>query len=320
METNLKEYFKDDPILITGASGFVGYNLYKFLKEAGLNVLGTCNDNLIYDLIRCDITNYEDLKQVFDVYSPKYVFMTAAKSYGASIMKSSPELLVRENILMNTNTLEVAYKFKVKKLMFFSSSTVYQESFNSLAETDLDLNIDPYPLYLGVGGVKRYTEQLCKFYNSLGLSINIVRPTNIYGPYDKYENDKSHFIPAIIRRALERQFPLTIWGAGNAIKNMTYVSDFIRDLLIVFTNCEKFETFNICSDEYCSIKEIVDIICMSIGCNVLPIYDITKPEAIPYRSLTKNKFNSYFGKQRYVSLEKGIAHTVKWLNKELMNE
>lgn len=313
--TNIKEYFKNKRICITGASGFVGRNLCNFLKSQDLNVIGTCFSKPSNDLIQCDLTKYEEVEKIVDGID--YVFMIATKTYGAGVVKENPCALVRENLYLNANTLEACYRKKVKKVLFISSSTVYQESNYLLAEEDLDLNKPTFSLYEGVGGVKRYSEQLCKFYSTLGLKVNIVRPTNIYGTLDHFDDKTAHFIPAVTRRIVERQNPLVIWGKGNVIKNLIYIDDFIRDVLKIFTQYDGIDPFNICSNEYYSVRQIVNTILDICNYNIEPIYDPAKPDAIPYRGLLRTKFDSIFGKEQYTTLYDGLSNVVSWISGEL---
>jgi GDP-L-fucose synthase len=285
----LKDYFKDDKILVTGASGFVGRNLF--------------------DLIQKD-------EILFHTQDVKCVFMTATKTYGAGIMTKSPEALVTDNIIMNANTLDACYKNKVKKVLFISSSCVYQEAYRPLTEDELDLNKPPYPLYEGVGWVKRYTEQLCKFYSGLGMICVSVRPTNIYGKYDKYDKG-AHFIPAIIKRWLENPEKLEVWGKGNSIKNLIYIDDFIRDILKVFVGYDSPEPLNLCSDMKYSIDQIVKAIRDVTTKQTDYIYDETKPDSIPYRAISRNKFDSLLGWEQYTTIFTGMRETVKWMKDEL---
>jgi len=294
-------------ILVTGASGFVGRNLFEALKRKGCDVVGTRYTRDVPELKYCDLTSYPETMAALD--GIEYVIMVATKSYGAKICSTNPCSMVREGIIMNANLLDACYRKGVKKVMFISSSVVYQHSYKPLEEYDLDLNQPPYSMYMGVGWVKRYTEQLCEFYNRLGMKINIVRPTNIYGRYDKLEEEKSHFVPAIIQRTIRKDNPFLVWGSGNNQKDLIYIDDFIRDILLVFDNYNNVEPVNICSGELHSIREIVKEI-LDIGQHrVIPVYDITKPDSVPYKCILKNKFDSLFGKQDYISLRKGLEKT-----------
>ncbi len=312
---NLNKFFRQDKILITGASGLVGRNLFDLLKGKGLNVIGTYHQNCSEGLVYCDLTNRQQVKQLmFDV---KHIFLFAAKTYGAEVMKNNPSALVTDTVSMNTNVLEVALGTKVKKIMFVSSSVVYQDSFKPLAEDDLDLNQNPYPLYMGVGWVKRYLEKICEFYSQLGLPINIVRPTTIYGRYDKYEEGKSHFIPAITNRILRGDNPLCIWGTGTDLKSLIYIDDLLRDMLKIFINYDGVDPFNLCADELTTVKEVVDVLLKETNCDIYPVYDSSKPGSIPYKSLLRNKFDSILGRERYTPFKEGAKTVVSWMNQEI---
>jgi len=300
-------------ILVTGASGFIGRNLYDTLKTVGYDVIGTQYSKHMGDLITCDLTSYNQARRILD--GVDYVFMVATKTYGAHTCTNDPCALVREGIIMNANLLDACYKKRVKKVIFISSSVVYQDAFKPLSEEDLDLNKDPYPLYMGVGWVKRYTEQLCRFYSKLGMEINIVRPTNVYGKYDKLEEEKSHFVPAVISRAIKRDNPFIVWGTGNNQKDLIYIDDFIRDILLVFKKHKGIDPINICSGELHSIKEIVETILDIRQHKVNIIYDTTKPDSVPYKCILKNKFNSLFGKQKYTPLREGLEKTIDYFSR-----
>ena len=106
------------------------------------------------------------------------------------------------NLDIHAGLLEACSQNGVEKVVWVSSSTVYQEAFYPIREEQLDLNKPPYKLYLGVGGVYRYLEQLAQcYYQQRGLQVGIIRTANIYGPYDHFDDIKSHVIPALIKRA-----------------------------------------------------------------------------------------------------------------------
>ena len=119
------------------------------------------------------------------------VIVCAAQTYGAQIMRDEPTRLVLPNLQIHSNLLEASRLSGVERVLLISSSTVYQEAFRPLREDELDLNVQPFPLYQGVGWMKRYVEQLARFYfDRYRLPIAIVRPSNIYGPRDKFADDR----------------------------------------------------------------------------------------------------------------------------------
>lgn len=298
-------------VLITGATGFIGYNLYEYLKEeTKWEIVGTYNSRKRQAMIKCDCMNYNDILKA--TKNIDIVFMFATKTFGAEVMKNNPELLVHENIIMNSNTLMACRENKVSRVIYLSSSTIYQESYNKLEESDLDLNKDPYDLYFGVAWVKRYTEKLCEFYSKLGVSCGILRLTYAYGEYDKLGHG-SHFLPAIINRIINNKESIDVWGKGNALKNCLYVKDILPAIYNVALDNKKFDIYNICSDNIYSINEIIYLINNLLSINPKIYHDLTRPEAIPFRDLSRNKYDSTFGKLKQTPIEKGLKNTIKWI-------
>ncbi len=314
---DLKNYFGDSKILITGASGFVGRNLYEYLQKERLNVIGTCFSNENDSFYKCDLTDKLQVEELFDLHKIDYVFLVAAKTYGAATLKLDPASMVRDTIEMNNSVLEQCLKHKVKNVLYISSSVTYQESFRPLSEEELDWNQDPLDIYMGVGWVKRYIEKLCQFYNELGLPVTIVRPTNIYGKYDKYAEGKSHVVPAITKRIVEKQNPLIIWGNGNSVKDFIFIDDFLRDILKIFIFHNKFEVFNLCSGKLTTIRELVETLLYIQPYQTLVQYDETKPTSAHYKAILRNKFDSILGKEKQTCLKKGLKTVVDWMKKEI---
>lgn len=302
-------------ILVAGGTGLIGANLTQHLQEVGASVQATYfsrKPSFLPELYeRFDFTEFEDcLKATKDM---EYVFICAAQTFGAKIMKENPTTLVLPNLRINSGLLEACRLNKVEKVVFISSSTVYQEAFYPIREEELDLNKPTYDLYLGVGWMKRYIEQLCKFYHKVyGMKIGIVRPTNIYGPYDKFDDDKSHVLPALIKRAMKKEDPYVVWGDGYTVRDFIYVDDFVSDLLDVLERYCVCDPLNVSSGTSIRVREAVQIILEACGHAVLAEYDETKPNAIPYRMLNTTKFSSIFGEKKKTSFQDGIEKTVAW--------
>ena len=290
--------------LVLGASGFIGRNLFEYLCNLG------------YDMsdAKCDLTNQYSAEMV--IGGNDYVWMMAANTYGLGVLSKHPEKLVHDNLVMNANVLEACYKHKVKKVLMVSSSVVYQDSKKCLKEEDLDLNEQPYHLYQGVGWVKRYTEQLARFYNTLGLNVITVRPTGVYGKYDKLDETKSHVIPALIKKFLSGSDKVEIWGLGSNIKDFVYIDDFIRDIVGLMEVYNSPEPLNICSGELHSIKEIAEIIAEITGFNGDIVYNLDKPETIAIKHISNEKIRQILGND-YISLREGLAKTIEWVKNDI---
>jgi GDP-L-fucose synthase len=293
--------------LVLGASGFIGKNLFECFSNRGYDVSGT----------RVDLTDY--LKARTLISGKDYVWMLAAKTFGLGVLVDKPDSLVRENIIMNANVLQACYECGVKKVLMVSSSVVYQDSDKCLNEEDLDLNQQPYHLYQGVGWVKRYTEQLARFYNTLGLNVITVRPTGVYGKYDKLDITKSHVIPALIQKFLSGSDTVEIWGLGSNIKDFVYIDDFIRDIVGLMEVYNSPEPLNICSGELHSIKEIAEIIAEITGFKGDIVYNLDKPETISIKHISNEKIRQILNND-YLPLRDGLAKTIEWIKNDIASK
>lgn len=291
--------------LVLGATGFIGRNIYEYLLSNGYDVHKT----------KCDLTNPYSTELAIN--SADYVWMMAANTYGLGVLYNNPERLVHDNLVMNANVLEACYKNKVRKVFMVSSSIVYQDSDKCLKEEDLDLNQQPYHLYQGVGWVKRYTEQLARFYNNLGLNVITVRPTNIYGKYDKLDITKCHVIPALIQKFLSGSSKVEIWGSGNNIKDFIYIDDFVRDAVELMEVYNSPEPLNICSGDLYSIKEVAEIIADITGSSAEIVYNHSKPETIAIKYISNKKIRQILNND-YIPLRVGLAKTTEWIKNEII--
>lgn len=313
--TQVNNFFGEDKILVTGASGLLGRNVYKYLKSHGLNVVGTYHNHSKPDLIKCDLTDYKQTKELLERENIKYVFMFAAIAHGVGILSIRPETLIRENLMITSNMLELCYYAKVKKVFFCSSSSVYHEANYHIKEEEYDLNKEPSKYYFGNGWMKRYSEKLCEFYNRLGMKVVMMRPGNIYGKYDKSDVN-AHFIPAIIQRLLGNPKELEIWGDGTPYKNLIYAEDLARDSVLMMTGYDSIQPLNVASDTNATVGEIVNLLVKIAKYEGKIVYNSSKPNAIQYRGLDTTKFNNIFGKQKYTSLEEGLVTTFRWIKND----
>ncbi|MDD5489581.1 MAG: NAD-dependent epimerase/dehydratase family protein [Candidatus Moranbacteria bacterium] len=317
----MTDTIKGKKFLVAGGTGLVGANLTQRLKNLGADVLSSYFSkppSFLREIYKnFDFTKFEDCLEA--VKNRDYVVICAAQSFGAKMMKENPTVSILPNLKINAGLLEACRLNKVGKVVLLSSSTVYPEADYPISEDQLDLNASPYELYFGVGWLNRYIEQLAKFYaKTYGMKIGILRPTNIYGPFDKFDDEKSHVLPALIKRAFKKENPFIVWGDGSAVRDFIFVDDFIDDLLKILENYCVCDPVNVGSGEELSVKAAVGVILDVCGHKAVPRYDETKPTAIPYRMLNLKKFESLFGKQERTPFEEGIKKTVDWY-KSLVN-
>ena len=319
--------FKNANILVAGGTGFIGTNLIIRLSNLGANVRATIhekNPNIIGDhllnknskieYIKCNLLDKNDCEKV--TKNMDYVFMCAANTSGAAVMKSTPLVHVTPNIIMNSQMLEASYTNNVKKFIFISSSAAYPPSGNTPIMEHEMFNADPYDAYFGVGWMKRYTEILCKLYSEKlkeSMKTLVVRPSNVYGTYDKFDPTISHVMAATIRKVVERQNPIQIWGTGNDIRDFIYIDDFIDGLLLATEKINKFEAINIASGIGYSVKDILKITLNLENYNdAYIIYDNSKPSMIPIMLVNTEKAERLLKFKANISIEEGIKETIEW--------
>jgi len=304
-------------VLVAGAAGLAGSALLDRLYGLGAEVRGTFHERapalLPEHHLRADLTRLDDC--LVATARMQDVVICAAQTFGAQIMRDEPTRLVLPNLQIHSNLFEACRINGVERVLVISSSTVYQEAFRPLREDELDLNRQPFALYQGVGWMKRYVEELARFYHDrYGVGVAIVRPSNIYGPRDKFEDDRSHVLPALIKRALARETPFVVWGNGAAVRDFLFVDDFVDDLLAVLSLERPFrcDPLNLASGSELAIREAVRTILDVCRHDATPQYDPTKPDAIPYRMLDTTKADAILGRRDRTPFRAGIEQTVRW--------
>jgi GDP-L-fucose synthase len=311
---------KGAKVLVAGGTGFIGTNLILRLLAEGANVRSThhLSDPMIdepdVEYVQGDLTSMEDCKAAVD--GMDYVFMCAANTSGAAVMTSTPLAHVTPNVVMNAQIMDASYDAKVKKFVFISSSAAYPPTGDRPTREDEMMDGDPYDAYYSVGWMKRYAEILCVVYAKKirdPMPTVVIRPSNVYGPYDDFDFATSHMQSALMRRAVERHSPLEVWGTGDDVRDLIYVDDFIDGMMLAFEKSSDYMAVNIASGKGHSVKEILSMILTVDGydhANV--IFDPTKPTTIPIRLVDTSYAEAKLGFKAVTSLDQGLNHTIEW--------
>ena len=317
-------FFAGKRVLITGAAGLVGSHLLKALHAQGAKIRATFLNRrppLLEGVDYCmgaDLTKREVCDEV--VKDIDYIFLAAASTSGAAAINATPLIHVTPNILMNAQMLEAAYLAGVQKVMYVGSTTGYPVTGRPYQEDDM-FHGDPWDKYYPAGWMKRYTEILCRMYTEKlprSMPSLVVRATNIYGPGDKFDPERSHFLPALIRRVVERQDPLVVWGTGEDLRDIIYVDDMIDAMLMAMEKLDRWEPLNIGAGVSKSIKEILAVLLRVEDYeHVKLIFDTTKPSTVPRQVVDCTKAERVLGFKAKMPLEEGIRLTVAWYRKHL---
>ncbi|MDD2850950.1 MAG: NAD-dependent epimerase/dehydratase family protein [Desulfuromonadaceae bacterium] len=317
--------FNGKNVLIAGGTGFVGINLINRLLSLGANVRATIHRKgpVIVDkrieYVSADLLCMEDCRKV--VTDMDLVFMCAANTSGAAVIAATPLVHVTPNIIMNAQLLEAAYAAKVGKFVFLSSNAAYPPSDDRYVQEEEMFDADPYDIYFGVAWMKRYTEILCRMYSQKLKSTMpaiVVRPSNIYGPYDDFDPATSHVMAATIRKVIERQNPLKVWGTGEDIRDLIYIDDFIDAMVLATEKIDTYDPVNIGLGKGYSIKQLLRLLLEMEECTDLKVeYDTGKPSMIPIRLIDVSKAERQLGFKAQTDVTEGMRKTIEWYKSNL---
>ena len=314
-------FYKGKKVLVTGAGGLVGTQVAKLLLEQGATVRGTYRNREVpswvgdLETIKCNFMNLDDVKKAVD--GMDIVFVCSANTSGAGVMAHDPLQHITPNIIMNSTLMEESYRAGVERFFFVSSATTYPPADYPIKEEEV-FSGEPYKTYFGVGWMKRYTEILGQFYQRNNLmNIATVRPANIYGVQGEFSDETGHVLPALIRRALEKQDPYVVWGNPDVVRDFTHSKDMARACLDVTEKYAVCDPINIASGNLVTIGESVDLILKYANHNVEPQYDESKPVTIQYRALDTTKAKEVIGYKPSISFEDGLQETVEWIKENM---
>ena len=310
-------FYEGKKVLVTGAGGLVGTQVAKLLLEQGAQVRGTYRNREVpswvgdLETMQCNFMDIEDVKKA--VKGMDIVLVCSANTSGAGVMAHDPLQHITPNLIMNSTLMEESYRAGVERFFFVSSATTYPPADYPIKEDEV-FDGEPYKTYFGVGWMKRYTEILGQFYHRNNLmKIAMVRPANIYGVQGEFSDETGHVLPALIRRALEKQDPYVVWGNPDVVRDFTHSKDMARACLDVVEKYAVCDPINIASGNLVTIGESVDLILKCANHNVTPQYDETKPVTIQYRALDTTKAKDVIGYKPTIAFEDGIQETVNWI-------
>lgn len=313
-------YTDNKLIFLAGATGSVGSAIMQYILDnhpttrirAAYRQTKPFIEHERIEYVNGDLRSQDDCRRM--VKGCDCAIMAASNSAGSKLMTSQPWKYLNDNIQMNIQMLEAFHSENIKRIISIGTAAVYQEFDGYIKENELDLNEDPHSAYLGVGWIARFIEKICQFwYEKTGMEIINVRAANIFGPYASFDPSMSYFIPAIVRKAVERMNPFEVWGNPDVTRDVLYSEDFARAIVMMLNNTDlKFDVFNIGSGIKTTVDDVVNWSLKYAEHAPKVQYDVDKPTTIKYRALDISKAKTVLGWQPQYTTEYGIKKTVEW--------
>ena len=311
---------KTKRILICGATGFIGRNLLDYYYNNTKYQIRATHFNRPaiegykgVEWIKADLRNSEVVKQVLQ--DVDIVLQFAATTSGAKDIMTRPYIHVTDNAVMNSLLLRECYEQSIEHFVFPSCTVMYQPSSQALAECDFNGNDELFPTYFGVGNTKIYIEKMCEFFSRLGRTKHtVMRHSNMYGPYDKYDLERSHMFGATITKVMtSTDGKINVWGTGEEARDLLYVEDLVK-----FVDCaiekqeNSYELFNVGVGKAVQVKDVVNKIITYSGKNLEVVHDLSKPTIPTSLFLDCTKAKEMLGWEAETDLDTGIVKTLNW--------
>jgi nucleoside-diphosphate-sugar epimerase len=309
-------------ILVCGATGFIGRNMVEQLsKRSDFEILAVKHKRAEYKVenaanpvkwIQADLRSPVDVARTINEVD--IIIQAAATTSGAKDILSRPYIHVTDNAVMNSYLLREAFEKKIKHFIFFSCTVMYQSSINALKESDWNESLPINQRYFGVGNTKTYIEKMLEFFSTISeMKTTAIRHSNIYGPHDKFDLEKSHVFGATITKVMTSSESISVWGSGEEERDLLYVDDLVRFVeLAISKQTQKFRLYNCGVGQKISIKNLVEMVIKLSGKKINVEHDLSKPTIKTSLFLDNSRAINEIGWTPKVGLEEGIIKTLQW--------
>ena len=313
-------------ILVTGGAGFIGSHLVDRLVELGAEVSIPIRNNENQPFLKTSeksiqiLTNYDlmDIENCKNAVKDNEIVMNlAARVGGIEYNINHPGSIFRENLQTFTNMLEASRLANIERFLTVSSACVYPRYCSIPTPESEGFKDSPESTNEGYGWAKRMQEFLSQSYHKqYGMKIAIARPYNAYGPRDDFNPETSHVIPALIKRVLDGEDPLKVWGDGEQSRSFLYAKDFAEGLILTCEKYAKADPVNIGNNEETKIKDLIDLIVELSGNTPKIEFDTSKPTGQPRRCCKTDYCEEKVGFTAKTNLRDGLKETIEWYKQQ----
>jgi GDP-L-fucose synthase len=304
---------RSEKIFVAGHRGLAGSAIVCKLQAVGFTNL------LTRDRAELDLGDESNVTAFFAKQKPRLVILAAAKVGGIKANVDHPVEFLTENLSIQNNVIRAAHETGVRKLLFLASAAVYPRNAplptpeSALLTGTLEPTIESYAV-AKIAGIK-----LCHAYaREHGANFVSAVPTNLYGPNDNFDPERSHVLGALLRRAHEAKVSkarqLVVWGSGNARREFLHVDDLASACVFLLENYDSPEIVNVGCGEDISIRELAELICGTVGFDGELTFDTTKPDGAPRKLLDVTKLSN-LGWRATIPLRDGITQTYEYFLK-----
>jgi GDP-L-fucose synthase len=301
---------KSSGIYVAGHRGLVGSAICRRLRQEGYSNL------ILRDRRELDLFQQPAVDAFFAAEKPEYVFLAAARVGGILANSTYPVEFLRDNLAIEINVMDAAYRHGVKKIEMLGSSCIYPK-------------LAPQPIkeeYLLTGPLEPTNEWYAiakiagiklaqAYWQQYGFRAISLMPTNLYGPGDEFDLRSSHVLPALLRKAHEARVSnspeMVVWGTGNPRREFMHVDDLAEAAVFLMLHYDDPGIINVGVGTDVSIRELAQLICRVTGFEGRLVFDDSKPDGMPQKLLDVSRL-SRLGWRARIGLEEGIAETYRW--------
>jgi GDP-L-fucose synthase len=297
-------------IFVAGSRGLVGSTIKRQLEASGYTNLLTPTRNEV------DLCSQVAVEGFFQREKPEYVFLAAAHVGGIQANNTRPAEFIRDNLAIQTNVIDAAWRAGSKKLVFLGSSCIYPKHAGQPMTEEMLLtgSLEPTNEWYAVAKIAGI--KMCQAYRrQYGFDAISLMPTNLYGPGDNFDLQNSHVLPALIRKFHEAKAvaapEVVMWGTGTPRREFLHVDDMANAAIFLMRHYSDEGIVNVGVGEDISIRELAELVSDVVGYGGRIVNDITKPDGTPRKLLDVSRLNG-LGWKAATPLREGITGTYQW--------
>lgn len=306
---------KSDKIYVAGHRGLVGSAIVRSLKDKGYtNIIGRTHKEL-------NLTSQQAVTDFFEAERPDIVILAAAKVGGINANNTTPAEFAYENMQIQCNVIKCCHDYQVKKLLFLGSTCIYPRLApqpipeDALLTGPLEETNEAYAI-AKIAGL-----EMCKFYKrQYGDDFISCMPTNLYGPYDNYDLQGSHVMPAMIRKfhdaMVNGDASVELWGTGTPLREFLYVDDMADACVFLLENYDGEQHVNIGTGKEVTIKELAETVKRVVGYQGEIIWNSEMPDGTPRKLTDVTKLHN-LGWTHKIELEEGVQLAYDWFKENV---